>query len=67
MVYNFYDTCSLLLMDLDQLIKPEEEVVICSLTLNELEKIKTASNKDIEVKVAARKLLHWLDEHIDSY
>ena len=65
--YKFYDTSSLLLK-VDTLFEnPEEEVVISSITLKELEHIKTATNKDADVKYAARRLLHILDEKIGNY
>ena len=46
--YNFYDTSSLLLREND-LFKTDEEVIISSITLNELENIKSAYNKDIDI------------------
>ena len=54
-MYNFYDTSSLLLLDT---IKKEDNIVISSITLQELENIKTSSHKDGELKYKARKLLH---------
>lgn len=45
MMYNFYDTCSLLLRA-DNLFSTEENIVISSVTLNELEGIKTSYSKD---------------------
>ena len=64
--YKFYDTCSLLLK-VDTLFDEENPIVISSITLNELENIKTAMNKDPDVKYAARKLLHMLSEHPEAY
>ena len=64
--YKFYDTCSLLLK-VDTLFEEESHIVISSITLNELENIKTATNKDPDVKYAARKLLHLLAEHPEAY
>ena len=65
--YKFYDTSSLLLK-VDALFEnPEEKVVISSITLKELEHIKTATNKDPDIKYAARRLLHILDEKIGQY
>lgn len=65
--YKFYDTSSLLLK-VDTLFEnPEDNVIISSITLNELEHIKTASNKDPDVKFAARRLLHILDNNMDKY
>ena len=67
MIHKFYDTCSLLLMDLDSIFEENTEIVLCSITLSELENIKSSNNKDIDIKLNARKLLRWLDEHIDAY
>lgn len=66
-MYKFYDTSSLLLKVDTLFDNPEEKVVISSITLNELEHIKTAVNKDPDVKYAARKLLHLLDSNLDKY
>ena len=62
MIYKFYDTCSLLLK-VDNLWEEDTVLVLSSITLEELENIKTAANKDPDVKFAARKLAHELDEH----
>ena len=62
MIYKFYDTCSLLLK-VDNLWEEDTVLVLSSITLEELENIKTATNKDPDVKFAARKLAHELDEH----
>ena len=62
---NFYDTSSLLLK-VDSLFEENIPFAISSITLDELENIKTSSNKDQEVKYAARKLLHMLDENIEK-
>ena len=64
--YKFYDTCSLLLK-VDTLFKDEEKIAISSITLQELEDIKTSNSKDIDIKYAARRLLHVLDEHRGCY
>ena len=65
--YKFYDTCSLLLK-LDSLFNEDENpFAISSITLNELEEIKTDNRRDPDVKYAARKLLHLLDEHHGEY
>ena len=65
-INKFYDTCSLL-KRVDNLFEDGIGVYISSVTLKELEMIKTASNKDVDVKYAARKLLHALDENSDKY
>lgn len=57
---NFYDTCSLLKRVNNLFDNPEEEIIISSITLNELESIKTSS-KDYDVKMAARRILNLLD------
>ena len=64
--YKFYDTCSLLLK-VDTLLEEQDPIVISSITLNELENIKTSANKDADIKYAARRLLHLLNEHPDAY
>lgn len=58
----FYDTCSLLLRANDLFDDPNEKVIISNITLKELENIKTANNKDYDVKYSARKLLHTLED-----
>ena len=67
MKYKCYDTCSLLeqaghLFDAD-----EFTLVISSITLEELESIKTSGNKDPDVKYAARKVLTDMDEHYGAF
>ena len=64
--YKFYDTCSLLLK-IDTLLDETDPIIISSITLNELENIKTSNNKDADVKYAARRLLHLLTEHPEAY
>ena len=63
---KFYDTSSLLLKA-DTLFEDEEKFAISSITLEELEHIKTATNKDADIKYAARKLTHILDTHMGEY
>lgn len=63
---KFYDTCSLLLKA-DTIFDTKERFVISSITLEELENIKTSSTKSVDVKFAARRLLRQLDEHIGSF
>ena len=63
---QFYDTCSLLLRA-GNLFDEPEDFIISSITLQELENIKTSTNKDDNVKFSARQLLHDLDEHFDQY
>lgn len=64
--FKFYDTCSLLLRA-ENLFDNGEKIVISSITLSELENIKTSATKDADIKYAARRLLHTLDEHPGAY
>lgn len=63
--YLFYDTCSLLL-NAERLFE-EQRVVISSITIQELENIKTSRSKDEEIKRAARLLLRQLEQHQGEY
>ena len=65
-IYNFYDTCSLLLR-VDDLFTVEENIVISSVTLNELENIRTSAHKDESIKQTARELLRLLAHNKDKY
>ena len=67
MTYKFYDTCSLLLKANNLFDDENSTVVISSITLQELEDIKSAGNKDEEVKYSARKLLHTLADNPEKY
>ena len=61
---KFYDTCALL----DNFeVMPEEKFIISSITLAELEKIKTSTSKDSEVKYIARKILSFLNANPAKY
>lgn len=62
---KFYDTCSLLLAG--ESIFEKGPFVISSITFKELERIKTASNKDLDVKYSARLLLHLLEQRQGDY
>ena len=64
MTTYFYDTCALL--ENFQKAFDRGKVTISSITLKELEEIKTASYKDEEIKYKARKLLHYIQEHINE-
>jgi predicted ribonuclease YlaK len=68
MTYKFYDTCSLLLKA-NHLFDEEENVkiVISSITLQELEDIKTSNNKNAEIKYAARRILNELNDNPNKY
>lgn len=65
-IRQFYDTCSLLLRA-GNLFDESEDFIISSITLQELENIKTSTNKDDNIKFSARQLLHDLDEHFGQY
>ena len=63
---KFYDTCSILAeIDNDDLFA--ERFYISSISLHELENIKTSKNKTEDVRYKARKLSHLLDEHYNDY
>lgn len=63
---KFYDTSSLLLKA-SSLFDDDELFAISSITLEELENIKSAHNKDADVKYAARVLLTHLDLIPEGY
>ena len=62
----FYDTCALL-NSLFMAFETKESFYISSITLRELESIKTSSHKDEATKAKARKLIHLLDENESKY
>ena len=62
----FYDTCSLLSLQ-EKVFEDNEIFYISHITLQELENIKTAYNKDEETKFKARKLLRLLVSHEGNY
>lgn len=66
MQYNFYDTCALLNYG-DSIFGTGEKFYISNLTLREIEGIKTAFNKDADVKYKARKLAYNLIVFKDDY
>lgn len=61
---KFYDTNALLELQEDVL---QEYFAISSVTLEELENIKTSKTKTEETRYKARKIVHILDENIDKY
>ena len=67
---KFYDTSSLLLLT-DKLFKKEIEqknkIVISSISLKELENIKTSYNKDEHIKFLARQLLRFLNNNTNNF
>jgi len=61
---KFLDTNAILLLQNKAF---EEKFIISSITLNELEQIKTSKTKDEETKWAARHILHLLADNEDKY
>lgn len=66
-VYKFYDTCSLLKSVEHLFNDPDEIVLLSTITLNELERIKTSTNKDMDTKYAAKRVGDLLDENPDRH
>ena len=67
MKFKYYDTCSLL-KQVNHLFDDDDyTMVISSISLEELENIKTSNNKDISVKSAARQVIRELNEHYGEY
>lgn len=65
--HKFYDTSSLL-EDVQNLFQEEDEFIhISSVTYEELENIKTAANKDFEIKYRANQLTKMLDDNEDKF
>ena len=64
--FKFYDTCSILLKA-DFLFQDEENIVISSVTLEELENIKTSATKSLDVKAAARAVTRQLEAHSGAF
>ena len=62
---NFYDTCALLNMQEDAFL--HGRFYISSITLRELENIKTSQHKDEEIKYKARNLTRLLMAHPGLY
>lgn len=62
----FYDTCAILSAQ-QNAFNTDEIFYISSITINELENIKTSGLKDEETKFKARKLLHLLEKYEDKY
>lgn len=59
---KFYDTCSLL-NSINDLVDNNQYFIISSITLEELENIKTSLKKDADTKYKARKAIHLLDSY----
>lgn len=62
----FYDTCSLLYAQ-KEAFESSDKFYISSITINELENIKTSGTKDEETKYNARTLLHLLEQNEYKY
>ena len=63
----FFDT-NILLHENKQFFQSlSQKFYISTVTLEELENIKTALNKDNEIKYKARKMAHWLIQNQDKY
>lgn len=62
----FYDTCALLDAQ-KEAFETDAKFYLSSITINELENIKTSGTKDEETKYNARTLLHLLEQHEDKY
>lgn len=62
--YKFYDTSSLLI-NIKQL--ENQKIVISSITLTELENIKSSFNKDPQIKAAARQALRFFENNPKDY
>lgn len=67
-IFKFYDTSSLIILR-DEIFEEENysRFGISSITLKELESIKTSADKDSEIKYAARRLLNKLNENFDKF
>lgn len=65
-MHYFYDTCALLNQG-KEVFNQDEKFFISSITLKELENIKTSANKDSDIKFKARKVINLLATHKDQY
>lgn len=63
---KFFDTNALLLLQ-EEVFKTKDEILISSITLKELEQIKTSGTKDNETKWQARNILRILADNEDKY
>lgn len=61
---KFLDTCAILELQQDAF---QSKFLLSSITLSELESIKTSGTKDEEIKWAARRVLHLLEQNEDLY
>lgn len=67
MQYYFYDTCSLLSENKTLFNDSNTMIVISSITISELEGIKTSYIKDEETKYAARQVVRLLEKNEGKY
>ena len=67
MQYLFYDTCALLDQGKTVFENDKPPFYISTITLKELEYIKSSASKDQEIKYKARKLINLLAQHEDKY
>ena len=67
MTYKFYDTSSLLLRADNLFNNSDEQIIISTITLKELEEIKTNARKNEDIKYQARKLTALLSQNTDKY
>ena len=63
---KFFDTCCLI-SDYKKIFKEEKTFYISSITLNELENIKSSGTKDEETKYSARQILRFLEANENSF
>lgn len=63
---RFYDTCALLI-DPERIFQRDGKIMFSRVTLEELEHIKTAANKDADVKYSARLIQRLLERYPDRY
>jgi predicted ribonuclease YlaK len=63
---RFLDTSSLLILK-ERLLDIQEPIAISSITLVELEKIKSSQNKSFDTKLAARRVIKILEEHPETF
>lgn len=67
MKFKCYDTCSLLEQAGHLFDTNDYKLVISSISLEELENIKTSARKDTDVKYAARRVLRDLEDHYGAF
>lgn len=60
--FKFYDTSSLLIAG-DKVLQEERPISISSITLSELENIKTSANKSLDIKTSANHLTKLINNY----